>query len=102
MSEEEEVLLEKDMNKPAIAACLIDLLQLEDMWSDHDRKREKEAERVYMEKEKDKERAYLEKLARLVVEKAAMTGHKEGQRFDVTRARSFMPVFDESAVDIFL
>lgn len=41
-----------------------------------------------------------EKLARLEVEKAAVMRHKPEQKFDINRARSFMPSFDENAVDI--
>lgn len=115
LAEEEEVELEKDMTKPAIAACLIKVLGLEEMWSEQDRERDialqrqerelkrwdKEKERELQRLDKEKERAHVEKLARLEVEKAALMGRKAEQTFDINRARSFMPLFDERAVDVF-
>lgn len=112
LAEEEEVELEKDMTKPAIAACLIKVLGLEEMWSEQDREKDialqrqerelkrwdKEKERELQRLDKEKERAHVEKLARLEVEKAAVMGRKAEQTFDINRARSFMPLFDERAV----
>lgn len=45
LAEEEEVELEKDMTKPAIAACLIKVLGLEEMWSEQDREKDIELQR---------------------------------------------------------
>lgn len=61
------------MTKPAIAAFLFDVLQLEQMWPEQER--EKEIER--QQQGKERERVHLEKLARLEVEKASviLTGH---------------------------
>lgn len=112
LAEEEEVELEKDMTKPAIAACLIKVLGLEEMWSEQDREKDialqrqerelkrwdKEKERELQRLDKEKERAHVEKLARLEVEKAAVMGRKAEQTFDINRACSFMPLFDERAV----
>lgn len=85
------------MTKPAIAAFLIDVLQLEQMWSEQEREKEMELQ----QQGKERERVYLEKLARLEVEKAAVMEHKPEQKFDINRARSFVTSFDENAVDIF-
>lgn len=111
LAEEEEVELEKDMTKPAIAACLIKVLGLEEMWSEQDREKdialqrqERELKRWDKEKEKERELQRLDEekeRARLEVEKAAVMGRKAEQTFDINRARSFMPLFDERAVDVF-
>lgn len=115
LAEGEEVELEKDMTKPAIAACLIKVLGLEEMWSEQDREKDialqrqerelkrwdKEKERELQRLDKEKERAHVEKLARLEVEKAIVMGRKAEQTFDINRARSFIPLCDERAVDVF-
>lgn len=98
LAEEEDVPLERDMTKPVIATFLTDVLQLEQMWSEQEREKEMELQ----QQGKEREQVHLEKLAWLEVEKAAVMGHKPGQKFDINQARSFMTSFDENVVDIFL
>lgn len=48
--------------------------------------------------ERERERAYQQEMARVEAEKLAI---KKSKAFDISRARGFMPVFDEDAVDVF-
>ena len=109
LAEAEDVELAEGMKKPAIGACIIETLHLETIWQEQQEEREEERqrakereklerEREKLEREREVER-HKEKMARLEFEKLA-TRQKE-HSFDISKARGFMPPFEEDSVDIF-
>ncbi|KAK0132480.1 hypothetical protein N1851_032658 [Merluccius polli] len=97
----EDIELARDIRKPAIVAYLTRELKLEELWSE-----QQEQAKLQSEKEgREAVYAHSERLVRLEVEKLAITsgrhGGNRGSDFDLGRARRFMPVFEEDAVDVF-
>lgn len=101
----EDVELEDNMRKPAIAAHLLTMLRLESLWQIDEDREHKEQEREEREREKQSEHENKMELARLEVEKAKysvrVSGGAQEPRFDMSKARMFMPKFDEDTVDVF-